>query len=104
MRAQTKKSKFRASAKWKRFRAYMKAKYKKDFITGFPLRKGWNLHHLDLNEDNYENTTNESHFLCLNKQTHETVHNLYRYYIKDDKVLNRLSTVLKQMKKINEGK
>jgi DNA repair ATPase RecN len=100
---QKEKSKFRQSAKWKKFRNYMKKKNKKDFITNYPLRKSWNLHHLDLNEEHYENLTNEENFMCLNKMTHETVHNLFRYYSKDKDVLKRLETVLNKMDKLNNS-
>jgi len=79
----------------------MKKKYKTDCITGYPLRTGWNLHHMDLNEQNYTDITKEDNFCCLNKMTHEIVHDIYRYYQKDEQVLDRLKTVLDKMKKLN---
>ena len=68
---------FRNSNEWKEFRTKMKEKNQNDFITGNKLSKGWNLHHCDFSEENYENITNEDNFLCLNKQSHEVLHFIY---------------------------
>lgn len=72
----------------------------KDYITGRPLLKGFNVHHLDLNEEHYEDL-NEEHFICLNKKTHETIHFLYRYFEKDEGIIERLKEILIRMKNIN---
>lgn len=100
--SQKEKNKFRRSSKWLEFRAYQKKKHNIDCITLSPLRKGWNLHHLDLNEEHYEDLSNESHFVPLNKKTHDVIHFLYIYYKKDEKVLERLKELLNQMKEINQ--
>ena len=99
---QKEKSKFRQSVKWKKYRNYRKKKDKIDCITLFPLRKGWNLHHLDLNEEHYEDLSDDSHFKPLNKKTHDTIHFLYNYYVKDEKIIRRIEILLKKMKEINE--
>jgi hypothetical protein len=52
------KQKFRRSAKWKKFRAAMKLKQKVCGVTGKPLSKTANLHHLCLKPDEYENIDN----------------------------------------------
>jgi hypothetical protein len=74
---QKEKTKFRASSKWKKFRVFMKKLFEgKDAITGKPLYKGWNLHHLD--EKNYSDLKPEK-FIPLNKKSHEMLHFLERY-------------------------
>lgn len=100
---QKEKSKFRRSSKWKNFRNYLRRKRCVDYITQKPLYAGWNLHHLDLDKNHYEDISDESKFECLNKKTHDVVHFLYQYYIKDKMVIARLTTVLEKMKIINGG-
>ena len=95
------KTRFRQSARWKRYRNYRK-KDKVDCITLKPLRRGWNLHHLDLDENNYEDLSDDSHFEPLNKKTHDTVHFLYGYYVKDKGILDRLADLLERMRVIND--
>lgn len=65
---------FRRSAVWKKLRAKIKKQQKTDFITGNPLTRQYNLHHLDLNPQNYTNIEDESHFIGLNTMSHELVH------------------------------
>lgn len=97
------RTKFRNTVKWKRFRAYIKKKQNNiDVITGKKLLKGSNLHHLDLNSDNYSNLENEDNFVFLNKQTHEMIHWLYRYYANDKSILDRIKLYLDRMVEINE--
>ena len=99
---QKNKTRFRATSRWKNFRASM---YKKsgglDEITGKPLRKGhWNLHHLDLDSDNYE-VLEEDRFLCLNNQTHDFLHWAYRYYRNDGKAfIDSFEDALERMKRL----
>lgn len=69
-----------------------------DFITQSKLREGWNLHHKDLDPDNYEILSPER-FACLNNQTHEMVHWAFRYYVKDPQFIDRLQSVLEDMRK-----
>lgn len=95
------KTKFRQSTKWKDFRKEMKQKNKVDFLTQKPLYSGWNLHHLDLNEANYEKIENEENFCCLNRLSHEFIHWLFRY--KDwREILKRIYELLEKMESINK--
>lgn len=73
------KSKFRRSVEWKNFRKHMADLYdNKDAITGKPLRKGWNLHHLDMSIENYQDL-DEDKFIPLNKASHDLIHQAFRY-------------------------
>ena len=100
--AQRKKRNFRARKVWKLF----KLKKKKecggiDLITLSKLGKRFELHHEDLREENYE-VLNDN-FLPCNNQTHEMIHWLYRYYLNDEKIIDRLKVEMEKMKAINEG-
>ena len=96
------KKRFRQSAKWLKFRKYIQKKFgNKDAISGFPLRKGWNLHHISLDEGKYEDITNEDNFIPLNKQLHEVLHICYKYQSKDSGFLDRLKYFVDKMIKIN---
>lgn len=90
------------SLKWKRFR-YEMLDYcgNKDAITLKPLRKGWNLHHLCMKEEEYHILSPER-FRCLNKGSHEAIHFLFTYYKKDPSILERIKTILDEMVKYNE--
>ena len=96
------KAEFLKSHKWKRWRYTMLDYYNnKDCITNKPLRAKWNLHHLDLREENYT-VVKEERFRPLNSDTHDCVHFLYRYYKKDPFIIDRLRTILDLMVKYNE--
>lgn len=95
------KSEFRTTKIWKTFRNQLKQERNKDELTLKPLRKGWNLHHLDMSEDNYTNL-DKNNFRCLNKQSHDTVHFLFRYYQKDPDIISRLKTILDEMSELNK--
>lgn len=95
------KTKFRASKEWKEFRKKLSDR-KTDEITLNTLRKGYNIHHLDLNKDNYCNIENENNFCVLNKKTHDMVHFLYSYYRKDKSILKRLEFILERMYELNK--
>lgn len=72
---------FRMSSKWKAHRAKVKAKAKgEDEITLEPLKRCWNCHHLDNRYHNYDNLQDLDRFAALNKETHEAVHWIYRYW------------------------
>ena len=102
MKAKDAKAKFRQTKAWKEFRKRIFDKQDgKDIITGKPLRKCYNCHHLDMSAENYDQLTEEN-FIALNKQTHEALHFLFRYYQKDPTILDRLKTVLDRMKELNE--
>lgn len=93
------KSKFRSSKAWKVWRKVIYHKDGgKDYITGKKLYTGYNCHHLDLREEHYKDLEDENRFLSLNKQTHDTVHWLYQYWIKDPLILDRIEDVLERMK------
>ena len=101
MKAQTRKSKFRKTSKWKDFRKKMKAEQKVCQLTGKPLLKGFNLHHMNLNPEEYKNLKDKTLFLCLNKKSHDVIHFLYTYYKTDEDILKRLEYILKRMKEVN---
>lgn len=95
------KAKFRKTAKWKRFRALVKKLSEgKDAVTRSPLRGGFQLHHMDLRPENYENLIVEN-FCACNRKTHELIHFLFRYYQKDAGVIGRLEEIMKKMGELN---
>ena len=97
------KSKFRSSAKWKKFRHFMNVKQGGlCYVTHKKLLKAANLHHLDLNEKHYEDLSNPENFVFINKSIHDVIHVLWRYYEKDPLVLDRLKEVLERMKILNK--
>ena len=102
MKAKDIKAKLRQSKEWKEFRKKIFDKQDgKDIITGKKLYKGYNVHHLDMSTENYDKLVEEN-FVALNKQTHEALHFLFRYYQKDPTILDRLKTVLDRMNELNE--
>lgn len=71
------KKQVRASAEWARLRnAVYDAQDGFDYITGRPLRAGFNVHHACLDWHEYDNF-NAHHFYALNKTTHDGVHAFY---------------------------
>lgn len=102
MKAKDVKAKFRQTKEWKEFRKRIFDKQDgKDIITGKKLYKGYNVHHCDMSETNY-NKLIEENFVALNKQTHEALHFLFRYYQKDQTILDRLKTVMDRMNVLNK--
>ena len=96
------KRKFRATKKWKEFRDYMRKKQKVDPITGQKLTRMANLHHLNMNEEFYEDISDEDNFVFLNQATHDTIH---FFFLKSKptewrKRLLRLIPYLKKMEKL----
>ena len=101
--SQKDKTKFRKSSIWYKFKAYLKKRSKgNDEITGQPLHKGCNVHHLDINEENYRDLSNENHFVVVNKNTHNFIHWLYPIYKKNPQVLENLKFVMFEMKSLEE--
>lgn len=100
---QQKKTKFRTTKKWKDFRDKIRKQQVNDPVTGSKLTRMANLHHKDLDENNYEDLSDESHFVFLNKMTHDTVHFLFSK--KDPKRWRKrvleLIKILKSMEQIN---
>lgn len=94
-----KKDKFRQSKAWKDWRKTCYNYYKgKDYVTGKPLYKGYNLHHLDNKLENYSNLDDEERFLPLNSKTHAFIEWLWTYWKKDHGIIDRIIFVLEKMK------
>ena len=97
------KKKFRDSKRWKEFRRQMYEQSGRECaVTGYKLTKLWQLHHMDLVEEHYENL-NPENFVCLSWNMHKVVHALFvkskpREWRK--RVLN-LIKILKKMEKLN---
>ena len=95
------KRKFRQSKEWKSFRGLMKKKAGNiDAITLKPLRKGFQVHHQNLDETKYNELIPE-HFICVNNLTHKFIHWLYVYYVKDPAIIDRLKAEMQKMAEIN---
>lgn len=88
---------FRKTPEWKKFKSKCRLHTSKDFITNKPLEREWNLHHLDLNIQRYDQIDDMKRFMPLNKKTHEIIHELYKWYKKDHKVLDRIKETLDKM-------
>ena len=102
MKAKDAKAKFRQSKAWKEFRKRIFDKQDgKDIITGKKLYRGYNVHHLDMSAENYDQLMEEN-FIAVNKTTHETIHALFRYYKNDKGILNRIKQVLDKMVEMNK--
>lgn len=102
MKAKDVKAKFRASKEWKEFRKRIFDKQDgKDIITGKKLYKGFNVHHCDMSPENYDKLTEEN-FIAVNKNTHEVLHFLFRYYPDDPTILDKFKAVLDRMNELNK--
>lgn len=95
---QKEKAKFRQTAAWKSFRQQLKKDRKVDFVTGKPLRAGFQVHHCDLNPEHYKNLDPDNYIL-FNRTFHKVVHEIYRYNWQD--VLERLAIVFRKMDELN---
>lgn len=96
------KQDFLRSLTWKRWRYTLVDYYSNmDALTNKPLRPRFNVHHLDMREEHYT-VLKEERFRCLNSESHDTIHFLYRYYKKDPFILERLKNILDLMVKYNE--
>lgn len=87
------KRKFRSSKIWQSFRKLKMNEQKGiDPITKKKLYKGWNLHHrhVTADTDEYQDISNPEHYVCLNYETHQMLHWLYRYWKKDKDVIKRI--------------
>ena len=94
---------FRSSKKWKAFKAKCRLHSSKDYITNEPLMRGWNLHHLDLKYETYT-VLEIDRFMCLNTKTHELIHELFKLYKKDKKVIDRIRETLEKMSELTNQK
>lgn len=100
-KVQAAKTKFRRSSKWIKFRKHMKEKQKVDPITGSPLAPTCSVHHLDMREANYENLEDETHFVAVNPQSHETIHFLWQAHGGWRRAVLSLIRIIKAMESIN---
>lgn len=100
---QKSKRKFRQSKEWKSFRQVMKKKCGgMDAITGHKLRKGYQVHHRNLDETKYAELE-EDNFICCNNLTHKVLHWLYTYYKKDPAIIDRLKNEMEKTVAINQA-
>lgn len=96
------KKKFRQTKAWKQLRHDKNVEQRGiDPITLGKLSKTCNLHHLDLDEENYSKIDNKDNFILLNKVTHDMVHWLYKYQSKDKQFIDRLMEVVNRMIELN---
>lgn len=86
---------FRKRKAWTEFRETFKKE--KDALTGSKLSKRFNLHHLDMNPQHYDDLSHRENFVPLNSKSHDLLHFLLPYYKKDPAVLNRLKDLLDRM-------
>lgn len=113
---QEEKNWFRTTHVWKDHRKdYEVAGYKEfkngkkkpikatDPITGNPLSKKFNLHHLDLNPEHYTDL-NKENFVALNQQSHTVLHWIYTQYCKDPTVIDKIEKLVLRMYELNNGK
>ena len=74
---QSNKRRFRDSKAWKEFRERMKESQGGVCqVTGARLSRLWQLHHLDLDEEHYENLDPDN-FACLSWNMHKVVHAVF---------------------------
>lgn len=99
---QQRKTSFRSTSTWQRYKKKRKhIDGDMDYITHHHLQKGWSLHHMDLDPSHYTDISDDSDFICLNKEIHTVVHQLYPLYEQDEEIISRLEEVLHMMKDIN---
>ena len=100
---QKSKKKFRDSKRWKDFRRQMYEQSGRECaVTGNRLTRLWQLHHMDMSEEHYENLKPEN-FVCLSWNMHKVVHALFVKSKPKEwrkRVLN-LIKILKKMEKLN---
>lgn len=102
-KTQAKKTKFRASSRWIRFRKHMKSKQDgKCFVTGAKLTRTAALHHMSMDPDKYEDLSNEDNFVYLSLSSHRAVHWLWGNGNNDWRGrLKALWKILYRMERIN---
>ena len=101
--SQQKKRKFRDTKRWKEFREHMKELQGNTCqVTGARLTRLWQLHHMDLDEEHYENLIEEN-FVCLSWNMHKVVHALFVKSRPREwrKRVMRLILILKRMEALN---
>lgn len=100
-KVQATKTRFRRSAKWLKFRKQLKKQQRTDPITGSALSVTANCHHLCLAPEKYEDISDPSNFVMLNKTSHDTVHFLYNAHQGWRRALLALASILKRMDRLN---
>lgn len=100
---QAEKRKFRASREWKEFRDKMREKQKVDPVTGQKLTRMANLHHKCLDEEKYEDISDEDNFVFVNHLTHKVIHFFFSKSNPSQwrERWERLKPILESMEKIN---
>lgn len=96
------KNSFRRTKRWADFRRHIRELFgDKDAITGEKLRKGWQLHHMDLDADNYSNL-DPDRFIPLNPGTHDLIHRLYTFIVYDKNGrVDRMLEYIGKMRRLN---
>lgn len=56
---------------------------------------------MDLDFENYTKIEDHENFVLLNKLSHDFVHWIYKYYVKDKDVIERIVKILDKMVEIN---
>ena len=98
---QQKKTAFRNTSAWQKYRKFRKRHDKVDYITHKSLGTKWSLHHMNLDPEQYTDLSEMDNFVSLNNSTHDIVHLLYPIYLEDPEVIDRLEEVLYGMWRIN---
>lgn len=109
------KARIRKSPEWSQLKIDVAEKFNhKDPITGETLRKGWNLHHLDMSDEHYDDLSIEDpfgnpRFIPLNRSTHDYIHALFRSMTRKkaprdmEKYFSEMLKYLSLMKLMNKG-
>ena len=97
------KAKYRKSKEWTEFRDNFKETHF-DELLNEALKKGYTLHHQDLNPENYKNLSDENFKGFNSTFEHRIIHYLYDRYIKDPQIILRLENIIKEMVELNHWK
>lgn len=97
---------FRRSEKWQNFRQTIYDLYNgKDAITGEELKEDWNCHHLCTDHTRYDDISDVTHFVPLNRITHQKIHLLWDNGITktEGEYADAMNDILTRMVKLNEN-
>lgn len=90
----------RKSVEWKELKELVFNRQDgKDALTGKPLKRGWALHHLNINPDFYDDL-DPSHFIAVTPTSHQLIHTLFDNY--QTLNFNYLEFLVKNMVKLKE--
>lgn len=100
--SQKQKTKFRSSKKWKDFR-HIKYVEQKGIcpICGMKLGKTANLHHMNLQPEDYQDLSNPDNFVFLCHSCHEFIHYKLKAYVRKDFDIQVLLNIWDRMIEIN---